>query len=146
MNPLLRLRVLPTDLTKRLAQALAAGSQVTSSDMTEAELSTFTAACEEVFANVVEHEFFCGAYSSKERPKLKELLGAMPASFRKLEERFQAATEAAEAFDRLTIAPRFLHNLMAASSPCSHKGNPVILSYLFSRPISAAHRLSRMCS
>ena len=58
MNPLLRLPVLPTDLTKRLAQALAAGSQITSSDMTEAELSTFTTVCEEVFANVVEHEFF----------------------------------------------------------------------------------------
>ena len=68
MSPLLRLPVLPNDLKERLAKALAARSQISSSDLTAAELSTFTTACEEVFANVVEHEFYRGAYSSKEQP------------------------------------------------------------------------------
>ena len=37
--------------------------------------------------HVVEHEFYCEAYSSKKQPKLKEHLGAMASSFRKLEAR-----------------------------------------------------------
>ena len=135
MNPLLRLPVLPADLKERLAQALAAGTQITSSELTQEELTTFTSACEEVFANVVEHEFYCGAYSSKEQPKLKELLGAMAVSFRKLEERIECAKAAGETFDRLTIAAKFLHNLIAAANRCSHKGYPEILSYLSSRPM-----------
>ena len=135
MNPLLRLPVLPADLKERLAQALAAGSRMTSSDLTEDELATFTTACEEVFANVVEHEFYCGHYSSNEQPKLKELLGAMAVSFRILEERIEIAKAAGETFDRLTIAAKFLHNLIAAANRCSHKGYPEILSYLTSRPM-----------
>jgi len=135
MNPLLRLPVLPADLKERLAQALAAGSQVTCSDLTEAELSTFTTACEEVLANVVEHEYYCGSYSSKEQPKLKELLGAMASSLRKLEARIEMAKQAGETFDRLTIAAKFLHNLVSAANRCSHKGYPEIMSYLSSRPM-----------
>jgi hypothetical protein len=84
---------------------------------------------------VVAHEFYCGAYSSKEQPKLKELLGAMASSFRKLEQRIEAAKEAGASFDRLTIAAKFLHNLIAAVNRCSHKGYPEIMSYLSSRPM-----------
>ena len=57
MNPLLRLPVLPDDLKCRLAKALASSSKVTSADLSEDELVTFKTACEEVCANVVEHEF-----------------------------------------------------------------------------------------
>ena len=91
MNPLLRLPVLPDDLQCRLAKALASSSKVTSADLSEDELVTFKTACEEVCANVVEHEFYCGAYSSKEQPKLKELLGAMTSSLGKLEGRMEEA-------------------------------------------------------
>ena len=133
MNPLLRLPVLPADLQERLAQAFAAGSTIKSSDLTDAELSAFTTACSEVFANVVEHKYYCGAYSSKEQPKLREFLGAMECSVRKLELRIEAAKEAGETFDKLTIAAKLLHNSVADANRCSHKGFPEIMSYLTSR-------------
>ena len=84
---------------------------------------------------VVEHVFYCGVYSSKEHPKLQELLGAMASSFRKLEDRIEAAKKAGETFDRISIAAKFMHNLTAAANRCNHKGYPEIMSYLSSRPI-----------
>ena len=135
MNPLLRLPVLPDDLKGRLAEALASSSKVTSADLSEDEPITFKTACEEVFANVVEHEFYCGSYSSKEQPKLKELLGAMEASLKKLEGRIEEAKQAGESFNNLEIAAKFMHNLTQAANRCCRKGYPEIMSYLSSRPM-----------
>ena len=75
-------------------------------DLSASELRAFTEACSEVFANVIEHEYYCGSYSSKEQPKLKELLGAMATSVRKVEERVETAKLAGETFDNLTMAAK----------------------------------------
>ena len=90
--------------------------------------------------HVVEHEFYCEVYSLKEQPKLTELWGAMASSFRKLEDRIEAAKEAGETFDRLSIAVKFLSNLTAAANRCSHKGCPEIMRQMFMQlpPVPAA--------
>ena len=72
LNPLARLPVLPLSLRQKLAKEVD-----TAADLTAEELEEFQGACAETFASVVEHEYYCGSYASKEQPKLKALMKSM---------------------------------------------------------------------
>ena len=90
----------------------------------------FKSACGEMFASVVEHEYYCGAYASKEQPRLKALMQSMSMSLKNVEDRIGAARREGVSFSNVGIAAKILHNLVGAVNRCSHKGYPEIVSYL----------------
>ena len=129
---LLRLPVLSDTLRGKLEDVLNAASK--EEDIDKAELREFSEACHEMHSVVLELEFYCSAYASKEQPKLEELLRVMSTSLDSLHKAIAAQKEAGAEFTHLELAAKVLHRLVSATNRCSHKGFPEIVSYLTKQP------------
>ena len=143
LGVLLRLPVLSEALTAKLgetlfrpsvADAASDGIAPTRVDLSADELAEFTTACREMYASVIDHEYYCGSYASKEQPKLKELLKSMSTSLHRLQDKVSEAKERGEAFTNMDEAAKMLHSLVCAVNRCSHKGYPELVSYLTKQP------------
>ena len=88
-----------------------------------------------MFASVVEHEYYCGSYASKEQPRLKALMQSMSMSLKKMwKTELAPLAQRVCLFSNLDIAAKILHSLVGAVNRCSHKGYPEIVSYLTKQP------------
>ena len=124
MSPLVRLPVLPQSLRSKIEASLQENSEGFSRvDMQEDELQEFTTACSEMFSSVVEHEYYCGSYASKEQPRLQALMKSMAQSLKSVQDRIAAARSEGVSFSNLEIARQTLHNLVGSVNRCSHKGS-----------------------
>ena len=134
LSPLARLPVLAATLREKLAPSAARASGTSNADLTDADREEFAAACSEMFASVIEHEYYCGAYASEEQPKSKALMKSMALSLQNVQDRIAAAKVAGTSFSNLETAGNILHNLVGAVNRCSHKGYPEIVSLLRNEP------------
>ena len=82
--------------------------------MLDDELLEFKSACGEMFSSVVEHEYYCGSYASKEQPRLKALMKSMALSVKSVQDRIAAARSEGVSFSNLDIAAKMLHNLVGS--------------------------------
>ena len=115
LGVLLRLPVLSEALTAKLGETLfrpsvadtaSDGIAPTRVDLSADELAEFTTACREMCASVIDHEYYCGSYASKEQPKLKELLKSMSTSLHRLQDKVSEAKERGEAFTNMDEAAK----------------------------------------
>jgi hypothetical protein len=135
LNPLLRLPVLHDALRAKLQLSLEQCSFLSCSlDLADEDLKHFKEACAEMFASVIEHEYYCGAYASKEQPKLKALLKNMASSLKRMESNIATAKSQGVSFSNFDLAAKILHNLVSSVNRSTHKGYPEIVSYLTKQP------------
>jgi hypothetical protein len=108
LNPLLRLPVLNDTLQAKLQLSWEQiSSAACSLQLTDEDLKHFKEACTEMFASVIEHEYYCGAYASKEQPKLEALLRNMASSLKRMENNIATAKAKAFLFRMWMSRPRF---------------------------------------
>ena len=132
VNVLLRLPILSEKLQEKMRKMLQQRDE--DEDFTDEELKEFSNCCAEMHSAIVEHEFYCSAYASKEQPKLKELLGAMHTSLDSLDKAVEEQKRQGLKFSNMDLAVKVLHRLVSATNKCSHKGFPEIVSYLTKQP------------
>ena len=136
VNVFLRLLVLTDVVRQKLAKYLEEphDSDSASEETDDFPLDALKSACAEMTNAVIEHEFYCSAYPSKEQPKLQELMRAMTKSHAALLEEIARARACGKSFTELEIAAKTLHRLVSPTNKCSHKGFPEIVSYLTKEP------------
>ncbi len=98
----------------------------------EADLfQEFEAACAEMHTAVVEHEYYCSAYSSKEQPKLQALLSSMSKSLEGLEKELASMLQENPDFPAMDRALKIMHRLVSATNRANHKGRPSFKRWIF---------------
>ena len=110
------------------------------------ETSPFEAAIQQFVETIVDHEFYCVAYATKDQPHIEGLLHTLADGVRRLDVDIAACRARGEPLEAAVHARRLLHRLLSSTNRRMHKGYPEMLSYLLGKPLSYASHDFVSCS
>ena len=83
---------------------------------------------------MIDHEFYCASYASKEQPHIEGLLQSLIDGVRGLDREVADREEQGEPIEALERSKRVLNRLISSTNRRMHKGYPEMLSYLLQKP------------
>ena len=84
---------------------------------------------------IIDHEFYCAAYATKEQPHIEGLLQTLSDGLQRLKLETAQRRAAGEEVENLDVVRRVLHRLISSTNRRMHKGMPEMLSYLLGKPM-----------
>ena len=91
-------------------------------------------AVSEMLDTMIDHEFYCASYASKEQPHIEGLLQSLIDGVRGLDRELAEQEEKGEPIEALERSKRLLNRLISSTNRRMHKGYPEMLSYLLQKP------------
>ena len=100
-----------------------------------------------ILDTIVDHEFYCTNYATKEEPHIEGLLQTLADGVRRLEADAAASRERGEDVpEAVELARRMLHRLLSSTNRRMHKGFPEMLSYILGKPAAYSSHSFVTCS
>jgi hypothetical protein len=91
-------------------------------------------AIESTIETLIDHEYYCGAYASKEEPHIAGMMQSLSESVRHLEEELARQKAGGKDTTALDGARSLLHRLMSSTNKRMHKGFPEMVAYIMEKP------------